>query len=183
METSRLVPFIREGLDILFVGLNPANGSDDNGHYFSVNQAFWCQLYKAGLIAENVDKSCADNEIFGTNEKNYNNWSYGITDLVPHTVNSDSRKVESSKDDCENLKKIIEKYAPKVAVFLHGDVKSCFLDYLKIKNVENEFGELGQIIENCLTMFYSVPFPHGNNIKSEIKIKRYEEIKKFLEEG
>lgn len=69
MEKSRLVPFVRYGLDILFVGLNPANGSDDHGHYFSVNQAFWNQLYKAGLITENVDKLCADDEIFGNNEK------------------------------------------------------------------------------------------------------------------
>lgn len=43
--------------DILFVGLNPAKGSSDNLHYFSINQAFWNRLYDAGLIIARVDNS------------------------------------------------------------------------------------------------------------------------------
>jgi len=91
MEKSQLVPFVKEGLDILFVGLDPANGSDDHGHYFSVKQAFWNQLLSAGLITEKVSKLSADDEIFGNNEKNFNKWSYGITDLVPNIVESNSK--------------------------------------------------------------------------------------------
>lgn len=63
MEKSKLVPFVRENLDILFVGLNPAKGSSYNCHYFSVNQAFWNQLYDAGLITARIDKASADGEI------------------------------------------------------------------------------------------------------------------------
>jgi hypothetical protein len=71
MEQSSLVPFVRKNLDILFVGLNPAEGSSRNGHYFSVNQAFWNQLYEAGLITKFADKLNADNLIFGSNKYNY----------------------------------------------------------------------------------------------------------------
>jgi len=46
---SNLVPFIRDNLDILFIGLNPAKGSSENRHYFSVKPAFWNQLYDAGF--------------------------------------------------------------------------------------------------------------------------------------
>lgn len=181
MEKSKLVPFVRNGLDILFVGLNPANGSDSHRHYFSVNQAFWNQLYKAGLITDKLDKSCADYEIFGKNEKNFNNWSYGITDLVPDVVNSNSRKVRPSNINCENLEILIRKNSPRVAVLLHSRVKKYFLAFLGVKSEDNEFGQIGRIIKNCSTMFYTVPFPHGNHVKSEIKINCYAEIKRFLE--
>lgn len=81
------------------------------------------------------------------------------------------------------MEKLIRKEVPKVAVLLHGDVVSSFLSYLGAKSDDNEFGKIGRVIDNCPTMFYTVPFPHGNNIKSEIKIKRYAEIKELLEEG
>ena len=181
MEGSNLVPFVREGLDILFVGLNPANGSDDNGHYFSVNQAFWNQLFGAGLITEDVDKLSADDEIFRKNEKNYKGWFYGITDLVPNVVNSNGKDVNPSADDCESLKELIKKSSPKVVVLLHGTVKDKFLAYMGVKFDKNKYGKIGRIIENCSTMFYAVPFPHGNNIEKETKIRYYEEIKEYLE--
>lgn len=183
METSRLVPFVREGLDILFVGLNPANGSDDNGHYFSVNQAFWNQLYESGLITEKVDKLNADDIIFRTNKKNYNGWHYGITDLVPNVVDSNAKNVKPTNDNCKKLKELMQKLTPRVVILLHKTVVDLFLSYIGAEYDGNESGRIGRIIENCTTMFYAVPFPHGNNVKSKIKIERYEEIKKFLEEG
>ncbi len=44
MEKSKLVPFLRPNLDILFVGLNPAKGSSDNGHkgYNNAEQIHTC---------------------------------------------------------------------------------------------------------------------------------------------
>jgi hypothetical protein len=94
LEKSNLVPFLREGLDILFIGLNPALGSSRNRRYFSVNQSFWSQLYSSGLITQYVDKSEADGKIFGSTEYNFNNWEYGMSrarlipqcgvKLIPH---------------------------------------------------------------------------------------------------
>jgi len=64
MNKSTLIPFLRNDLDIMFVGLNPAKGSSENGHYFSVRQAFWEQLYKSGIITGNIDKLIADEYVF-----------------------------------------------------------------------------------------------------------------------
>ena len=79
MGTAILKPFIRYDLDILFVGLNPAIVSNHKGHYFSVKQSFWTQLYEAGLITSRVDKDAADEIIFGDTKFNLNNFDYGIT--------------------------------------------------------------------------------------------------------
>ena len=77
MEKSNLIPFVRNNLDILFVGLNPAVGSSRNRRYFSANQAIWNQLYDSGLITSRVDKSIADELVFGQKDINFQGWSYG----------------------------------------------------------------------------------------------------------
>jgi G:T/U-mismatch repair DNA glycosylase len=130
MEKSNLVPFIRNNLHILFIGLNPAKGSSDNRHYFSVNQAFWNQLYDSGLISTKVNKLIADEIVFGSNAINFNSWNYGITDLVTEYAESDSGKIKPEVTDCERLKATILKFAPKVAILIHKKVTRNFLAYL-----------------------------------------------------
>src|SRR5690606_13520639 len=126
MNESKLVPYLRPNLDILFIGLNPAKGSSDKGHYFSVNQAFWNQLYKANLINQPINKNIADEIIFATNEANYNNWEFGITDLVTKYAESNSQKIKPSYQDCLKLKSDIINLKPTTAVILHSKVLSYF---------------------------------------------------------
>ncbi|QQR94880.1 MAG: hypothetical protein IPJ93_14165 [Bacteroidota bacterium] len=97
MQESTLIPFLRKNLDILFVGLNPAKGSSENGHYLSVNQAFGNQLYESILLTKLVDKSNADELIFGANKYKYQNWNFGITDLITEIAESNSAKIKPKK--------------------------------------------------------------------------------------
>lgn len=129
MEQSTLVPFVRKNLDILFVGLNPAKGSSRNRHYFSVNQAFWNQLYDAGLITTRVDKANADEIIFGSTNKNFQNWAYGVTDLVTNLAESNSSKIKPTHQNCEKLRDTIYNFAPKTVILLHGKVLDKFLSF------------------------------------------------------
>ena len=123
MEKSKLIPFTRASLEILFLGLNPSNGSSVNGHYFSVWQAFWSQLFESGLITENVNKINADKIIFGGTDKNLNSWNYSVLDLITEIAECDSRKLHPTKIDCINFKTVIKKLAPKTAVTLHSKYK------------------------------------------------------------
>ena len=181
MTQSTLVPFVRPGLDILFVGLNPARGSSLNRHYFSVNQAFWNQLADAGLITEHVDKATADTIVFGSTTMNCHRWSFGITDLVTSLAESNSTKVRPTKADSARLRDDIIKYKPKTAVLLHGKVVDHFARFLQKKSVVAGQGLIGRLVSSCPTVFFSVPFPHGNAITSEEKIEKYKEIKRSLE--
>ena len=180
MQKSNLIPFVSKNLHILFVGLNPAKGSSENHHYFSVNQAFWSQLYNAGLITEIVDKSNADEKVFGTNKINFNRWSYGITDLVIEIADSNSRNIESKESDCRRLVNVITEYSPKVAILMHKKVTRAFLTYLGEPVVAANHGQIGKIVDGCPTMFYSIGFPHGNNISSRDKVEKYIEVKNYL---
>ena len=175
-----LYPFVKYGLDILFVGLNPGGTSSDKGHYFSTNPALWNQLYASGLITRPVSMDDADEQVFDSSEINANGWKYGITDLVNYHAESDSRKVRPSRQNCIDLKQTIIKHKPKVAVLLHSKVVKHFVKGLLGKqNVE--YGNLGKLIDGCNTVFFNVPFPHGNAITTETKVELYKQIKETLE--
>jgi len=183
MNKSTLIPFLRENLEILFVGLNPATGSSSKGHYFSVNQALWNQLYDSGLITQRIDKSEADLTVFGSTSINRSNWSYGITDLLPEIAESDSRIIKPSDADCERLKNDIVKYEPEAVILLHGKVLCSFLGYLDVDIPESNSGKMGKLIKGCDSMFFNIAFPHGNAISSDLKIARYREVVDYLKKG
>lgn len=176
-----IYPFIREKLDILFVGLNPADTSSMKGHYFSTNSAFWNQLYDAGLITVPVDKNTADEKIFGSSDINYKKCQYGVTDLVNYLAESNSSKVKPTYQNCVELEQYILKYEPKIVVLMHSKVFKSFVEkYKKIKIYDNKYRCLGKLIDGCDTVFYNVPFPHGNSKTSEEKVALYKEIKNRL---
>ena len=131
MEQSNLKPFLKNNLDVLFVGLNPAKGSSDNRHYFSVNQAFWNQLYDSGLITKRVNKMIADELIFGNNEYNCQKLNYGVTYLVTEFAESDSTKITPTLNDVKRIIGVIIKYQPKKVVILNGKVLSFLFRYLR----------------------------------------------------
>ncbi|MFI5137157.1 MAG: uracil-DNA glycosylase family protein [Sphingobacteriales bacterium] len=181
MERSNLIPFLRTDLDILFVGLNPAKGSSDNGHYFSVKQSFWNQLYNSGLITQYLDKSNADDLVFGSKYFNYGNWNFGITDLVTEFAESNSRKIKPTIKDYQRLENTIREYKPLTVVLLHGIVLNGFLKYLHLNAQPSNTGVLGRLLEGIPTIFFNVAFPHGNSIPDLDKIEMYNQLKKFIE--
>ena len=181
MEKSQLVPFLRENLDLLFVGLNPAKGSSENKHYFSVRSSFWDQLKEGELITAYVDKMEADTIVFGNNDINHRNWNYGITDLVPEIAESDSSQIDPLQTHCEKLKNDIIRLKPRAVCLLHRTVEKSFLPHIgcKVPQYANT-GELGKLITGIDTMFFAVAFPHGSGIKTEKIVAKYKKIKAYL---
>ncbi len=177
---SRLKPFLRNDLDILFVGLNPAGGSSDNGHYFSVCQAFWNQLKDSGLITEYVDKMDADDIVFGDTLVNFHDWNYGITDLEPNIAESNSKLIHTNRKHCELLENTIRNIKPKVVILLHSIVQKQFLECSGSFYSDSNQGKLDKLIPGVETMFYSIAFPHGNTILSEDKVDNYRLVKNYL---
>lgn len=180
MKESTLIPFLRSNLDILFVGLNPAEGSRQNRHYFSVNQAFWNQLFDSSLITEYIDKSHADEVVFGTNRINFKHWNMGITDLVIEVAESNSSAVKPTEKDCQRLKNTIIAFKPRIVVLLHQTVLRKFLRFLGHKVPISNTGKMGKLIKSVDSEFYNIAFPHGNTITSQEKVNRYLELKNFL---
>ena len=55
LDVPTLPDYLREGLDIVFVGLNPSEISVQAGHYFAnPRNRFWVALNRSGLVARQM---------------------------------------------------------------------------------------------------------------------------------
>lgn len=169
--------YLKPNLDLLFVALNPPFQSNNNGHYFSGKQSlFYNQLYQSGLITTEVDKTIADDLVFGSNKVNYKRLRFGIVDLKPHIVETDSNKIKVTKEDIEILIKKINENNPRVVCIIHSKVKK---EIERILSEKFDYGYWGKVLDNDID-FYCNYFPNGNNISSKQKISIYEQIRKVL---
>ncbi|WP_062050469.1 hypothetical protein [Bacillus sp. JCM 19034] len=169
--------FLRPNLDLLFVALNPPVNSNNNGHYFSGKQSsFFKQLYLSGLINSDIDKSKADELIFSKDSMyNYKGKEFGVVDLLPNLVETDSSKVRVRREDVILLLNRIKVNNPKVVCIIHSKVKK---EVEKVINKRLDYGKCGDVIADCNTVFYCNYFPNGNNIPTQKKLSIYESIKK-----
>lgn len=73
-QGETLPDYLREGLDIVFVGLNPGLYSAQVGHYFAYkHNRFWLALSASGLVPEPVGPE---------DDKRLPEWGIGLTDVV-----------------------------------------------------------------------------------------------------
>ena len=170
--------FLRENLDVLFIALNPPTQSNNNCHYFSGKQSqFFNQLYLSGLITENLDKTIADDLVFGGTEYNYKNKQFGVLDLIPRLEETNSSKVKAKREDVELMIERIKKYKPKNVCIIHSVVMKQFN---KVTGIELKYGYNGKVLKDSNTEFYCNYFPNGNPIPTESKIEIYKEIRDNL---
>lgn len=103
---------LREGLDLLFVGLNPSQYSADVGHYFAnPRNRFWPAFNLSGLVARKVaaeeDATLLDDGI-------------GFTDVVKRpTPMGSALRAGDFRQWAPVLKEKVLKFAPRLVCF-HG---------------------------------------------------------------
>lgn len=171
--------FLRKGLDVLFVALNPPQQSNSNGHYFSGNSSgFFKLLYRSGLITYNVDKSCADEKIFASTEYNYKNAQYGVTDLVFDMLETNSGKVKVKQYHIDNLINKIQELNPRIVCIIHAKVRDEINKSLSRPMID--YGKCGKLIDGCDSIFFQNYFPNGNNISDSTKIKIFQQMKELI---
>lgn len=178
---------MRSNMDVLFVGLNPATASAERQHYFSTTGHFWYRLYDSGLITRalgcsNVD-GYADELVFGQTTYNAHNWSYGITDLVRTVVETNSRNVKPTSEDCKAFCDNIRTFRPRTVVLMGGKVYDSFIRCCRLsRQVSNEYGNKGRLLAGCDTIFFYVPFPTAPIEACEVSAL-YSLVRLFLEEN
>lgn len=170
--------FLREDLDILFIALNPPVQSNNNGHYFSGKQSlFFKQMYLSGLVTKDLDKTIADELVFGCNDYNYKNKDYGVIDLLPRIEETNSGKVKVETQDVELMIDRIKKYKPKNVCIIHSVVMKQFR---KVTGIDLKIGYNGKVLKDIDTEFHCNYFPNGNNKTTESKVMIYELLKNSL---
>ncbi|MHC0035602.1 mismatch-specific DNA-glycosylase [Pseudoneobacillus sp. C159] len=103
--------YLKEGLDILFVGFNPSIRSSLTGHHFAnPNNRFWTILHKSGITPR---------KYHSTEDALLLELGYGLTNIVARPTKAAD---EITKDEyltgTIELKQKIEKYKPKFVCFV-----------------------------------------------------------------
>ena len=131
---NTLPDYLKEGLDIVLVGLNPSLYSVEVGHYFATpRNRFWRAINRSGLLAEPLDA----NTDYKTPEQ-----GIGMTDIVKRpTRGASDLRAADYREWAPVLKEKLERFQPLVVCF-HGAV--AYRNYLRhadgYKGVINRIG-------------------------------------------
>lgn len=183
MPVSNLRPFLRPGLDILFVALNPPVQSNEKGHWFSGQQScFFDLLFKSGLITEYVDKRVADVIVFGGTEINLRHANYGVVDLVGNVVETNSTNVKPTKQDVDRLIAQVLDARPKIVCVIHSKVRTALNRYANLAR-PLEYGNCGALLHGSGARFVLSSFPNGSNIPESQRLLIFGAMREQLMTG
>ena len=115
--------YIRENLDVLFVGFNPSLRSSETGHHFAnPTNRFWTILYKAGIT---------DRKYTTTEDFKLLDIGYGLTNIVARPTRNAQEITQEEYDlGRQELKKKILLYKPRIVCFVG---KGVYQQYSGIK--------------------------------------------------
>jgi TDG/mug DNA glycosylase family protein len=108
---TTLPDYLCEGLDLVFVGLNPGLYSAQVGHYFAYKQnRFWPALSLSGLIPEPIGPE---------DDARLLEWRIGLTDIVKRPTHG-IHEVSTAefRRGAKVLREKIERYQPRVVCFI-----------------------------------------------------------------
>jgi len=108
--SRRLPDYLRPGLDIVFVGINPGLRSAATGHHYAGNgNLFWPLLYEAGFLPEPL-----------TYEDDWRapEFGIGLTNLVDRPSRGmDDLSLEEMREGARRLREKLLRYRPRVVCF------------------------------------------------------------------
>ena len=132
-ELVTLNDYLRPGLDIVFVGLNPSQYSVEVGHYFAnPRNRFWAALNRSGLV---------DRDMTPQDDARLLDFSIGFTDVVKRPTRQGSGlRAADFRRWAPVLKDKLLRYNPRIACF-HGVMG--YAAYLKYADGITEKAALG----------------------------------------
>jgi mismatch-specific thymine-DNA glycosylase len=105
-----LPEYLRPGLDLVFVGINPGRRSAETGHHYAGRgNAFWPLLYESGLVPEPLSYE---------DDWRAPEFGIGLTNLVQRWSPSMSDlSLEEMRKGAERLRQNLRRYRPRVVCF------------------------------------------------------------------
>ncbi|XP_062523112.1 G/T mismatch-specific thymine DNA glycosylase-like [Corticium candelabrum] len=167
-----LPDLIREGLDVLFIGINPSLDAAYVGHYYAGNSNhFWACMNESQLVPSDRPLSDVDDDYCLSK-------GIGFSCLVSKTTRAaiDLTK-EEMKKGAEQLREKIIKYKPKIACFNGKGMYELF------SGKKCSLGEQEDRLPDAETVIYVMPstsaraasFPRASD-----KVKFFTELKQIL---
>ena len=115
-----LPDYLRAGLDLVFIGINPGLYSVARGHYFARTTSRFWPGFSASKLSERMRLGLKVERLFPEHDSQLVNFGIGLTDVVKRP--SSNAAELSAKDFAEWVPRLLEKierFRPRVACF-HG---------------------------------------------------------------
>ncbi len=120
VESRTLPDLLREGLDIVFVGINPSLYSVAQGHYFArrINR-FW-PCFSRSVLSAPVRRALGVERLEPIHDLRLPDFGFGFTDLVKRpTANINDLKPGELAAGADTLIAKLDRYRPRIVCF-HG---------------------------------------------------------------
>ena len=149
---STLPDYLQEGLDIVFVGINPSEYSVRVGHYFAnPRNRFWAALNKSGLV---------DREVSPEDDAKLAQYGIGFTDLVKRpTRQASGLKARDYRLGAPLLQEKLLRYQPLIVCFHGVTVYQPYLLYVEKVKEKPELGLQPSTIGNSRVFVVPNPSP------------------------
>lgn len=167
--TTPLPDYVREGLNILSVGINPGRVSSEQGFAFAhPRNRFWPAFNASGLVPEILTPSVQ------AVERLFQHYDIGFTDVVSRpTRQADELTTADWRGGAPVLRAKLERYQPNIAWF-HGKLAiNNFLKYTDPTCVSGDWGLQSFRIGNTRIFLSPSPSPANASISLEFLIANY----------
>lgn len=160
-----LKPFLRPGLDVLFVGFNPHPYSWERGRYYA-HGSLWRVLRKSGLAPEIRD----DSQLF--------DYNFGITDLVPDRPTREAKEIPDAeyRAAAVRFRRRLPRLKPRVVCFTGKDVFRHFAGLKRSAKID--YGLAGR---SGASLLFVAPFPSHKWMTDAEKARHYSAIIRLLD--
>jgi TDG/mug DNA glycosylase family protein len=151
-EFTTLMDYLEEGLDIVFVGLNPSTYSVQLGHYFAnPRNRFWAALNRSGLV---------DRDLAPADDARLRDYRIGFTDVVKRpTPQASHLRADDYRYWSPILRDKLLEYQPRIACFHGVTGYNAYLKYAEGVNQKSQLGLQERRIGNSAVFVTPNPSP------------------------
>ncbi len=115
-----LPDYLRPGLELVFVGINPGLYSVQQGHYFARSTSRFWPAFSASKLSEHVRQALGADTLCAEHDAELLHFGIGFTDVVKRpSANAADLRASDLEKWVPRLLKRLQRYPPRVACF-HG---------------------------------------------------------------
>jgi double-stranded uracil-DNA glycosylase len=119
-SSATLPDYLRTGLDIVFVGINPGLYSVQKGHYFARGTSRFWRAFSASSLSEHIRRTLGIEALGPEHDVELLRFGIGFTDIIKRpTANVSTLSPDEFNHWTPLLVEKLRSYAPRVACF-HG---------------------------------------------------------------
>jgi TDG/mug DNA glycosylase family protein len=163
-----LPDYLRSGLDVVFVGINPRRWSAERGHHYAgPGNHFWPLLYKAGFV---------DRPVTYEDDARMPEHGIGLTNVVDRTTRAASELTrEELRAGAEALRRRLRRYRPRIVAFNGKLIYEAFAGH------GCDFGVQPERAEGAVAFVMPSTSPRGATYQLADKLRFFRELKRIVD--